>query len=189
MTGRRSFFARATAVVARDLLGWRLVRVLPDGTRLSGRIVETEAYPPGDPASHAFRGPTARNGAMFGAPGRAYVYRIYGVHWCLNVVTEPEGVGAAVLVRGLDGIDGCDGPGKLARRLALDAAFDGADLLARVASLRLAPPPAPPQGAVVAATRVGISRAAHLPLRFYLLGSSGVSRRDRAAESLARPEE
>jgi DNA-3-methyladenine glycosylase len=97
----RSFFARDTADVARDLLGARLVRVDDAGRSTTGRIVETEAYPPGDPASHAARGTTPRAATMFGRPGLAYVYLIYGMHWCLNVVTEAEGVGAAVLVRGL----------------------------------------------------------------------------------------
>ena len=93
-------FALPTERVARDLLGWRLARVYASGERLTGRIVETEAYPPGDPASHAARGSTPRCGTMFARPGLAYVYFIYGVHWCLNVVSEPEGIGAAVLVRG-----------------------------------------------------------------------------------------
>ena len=81
--------------------------------------METEAYPPADPASHCFGGATPRCAAMFGRPGTAYVYLIYGMHRCLNVVTDADGVGAAVLVRGLDGLDGCDGPAKLCRRLGI----------------------------------------------------------------------
>jgi DNA-3-methyladenine glycosylase len=171
----RSFFARATAEVARDLLGARLVRV-DGGRRTVGRIVETEAYPPGDPASHAARGPTRRAATMFRRPGLAYVYLIYGMYWCFNIVTEPEGVGAAVLVRGLDGLDGCNGPGRLCRRLGVDGRFDGVDLLAPGSPLRLVPGAGAVPEPVVTTTRVGISRAADRPLRYYLLGSPGVSR-------------
>lgn len=173
----RSYFARGTEVVARELLGSRLVRTLPDGSRLVGRIVETEAYPPGDPASHAVRGSTPRCAAMFGRPATAYVYRIYGMYWCVNVVTEPPGTGAAVLIRGLDGIDGCAGPGRLCRRLEIDADLDGIDLLAPGSPLRLLPARSDPPERVVTTTRVGITRAADLALRFYLSGSPGVSKR------------
>ncbi len=175
----RSFFGRPTADVARDLLGARVVRDLPDGSTIVGRIVETEAYPPGDPASHAFRGPTPRNAAMFGDPGIAYVYFIYGMYWCLNVVTERRGIGAAVLVRGLDEIDACDGPGKLCRRLEIDRSIDGTDLLAPQAPLRLIPSAIPVSESVVTTTRIGLSRAADRPLRFYIQDSPGVSRRGR----------
>jgi DNA-3-methyladenine glycosylase len=179
-------FALPTERVAHDLLGWRLERLLASGECLTGRIVETEAYPPGDPASHAARGSTPRCATMFARPGLAYVYFIYGVHWCLNVVSEPDGIGAAVLVRGLDGIDGCNGPARLCRRLGVDGTFDGVDLLDPRSPLRLLPPTAAPEEPVVVAPRIGITRAADAPLRFYLLGSSGVSRRDRIAEAAAR---
>jgi DNA-3-methyladenine glycosylase len=181
----RSFFARPTATVARELLGWRLARELAGAETIVGRIVEAEAYPPGDPASHCFRGRTPRCAQMFEAPATAYVYRIYGMYWCLNVVTEPEGVGAAVLIRGLDGVDGCDGPSKLCRRLAIDGAIDGAPLLDPRGAVRLLPPRAAPPEPVVTTTRIGLSRAADWRLRFYLAGSPGVSRRDRAAEAAA----
>lgn len=173
----RAYFARSTEVVARELLGSRLVRTFADGTRLVGRIVETEAYPPGDPASHAFRGQTARCAAMFDRPATAYVYRIYGMHWCVNVVTEALGTGAAVLVRGLDGVDGCAGPGRLCRRLEIDGGLDGVDMLAQQSPLRLLPAVATPVEPVVTTTRIGITRAADSPLRFYLSGSPGVSKR------------
>jgi DNA-3-methyladenine glycosylase len=172
----RAFFARDTASVARDLLGWQLVRQAPDGTRLAGRIVETEAYPPGDPSSHARSGPTPRCAQMFGRPATAYVYLIYGMYWCLNVVTEAEGVGAAVLVRGLDRIDGCKGPGRLSARMGIDGALNGVDLLDRRSPLRLERPRTVLDAPVVVTTRIGISRAADWPLRYYVAGSPGVSR-------------
>jgi DNA-3-methyladenine glycosylase len=96
---RRVLLAASVEQAARELLGTLLVRTEEDGRETVARIVETEAYGPDDPASHSFRGPTARNAAMFGPPGTAYVYRSYGVHWCLNVAAEPEGQGAAVLLR------------------------------------------------------------------------------------------
>src|SRR6266508_1088908 len=95
----RSFFTRDTRAVARDLLGVQLVRLMPDGSRLSGFIVETEAYRPGDRASHSYRGKTERNFAMFMRPGTVYVYFIYGSNYCLNMVTEKVDVGSAVLIR------------------------------------------------------------------------------------------
>ena len=145
----RSFFARDTRLVARDLLGMRLVRVLDNGARLSGIIVETEAYCPGDAAAHAYRGWTPRNAPMFMQPGVAYVYFIYGMHYCFNVVTEAAGIPAAVLVRALEPVEGveimrrnraasgrppadrdlCRGPARLCRALAIDRAFSGYDML------------------------------------------------------------
>ena len=168
--------------MARGLLGCRLERRYEDGRAESGRIVETEAYPPGDPSSHAFRGPTPRCASMFARPATAYVYRIYGAYFCLNIATEAEGVGAAVLIRGLDGIDGCAGPGRLCRRLSIDLALDGGDMLAARAPLRLLGAAGVAAEPAVTTTRIGLSRAVEEPLRFYLVGSPGVSRRDRAAE-------
>ncbi len=145
----RSFFARDTRLVARDLLGMRLVRVLENGARLSGIIVETEAYRPGDAAMHAYRKQTPRNAPMFMQPGVAYVYFIYGMHYCFNVVTERAGVPAAVLVRALEPAEGlaimrsrrarpdhapadrdlCRGPARLCQALAIDRTFSGYDML------------------------------------------------------------
>ncbi|RME45043.1 MAG: DNA-3-methyladenine glycosylase [Chloroflexi bacterium] len=143
----RAFFARPTLAVARDLLGCRLVRILPGGQRLSGIITETEAYiGENDQASHASVGRTARNAVMYGPPGYAYVYLIYGVHHCLNVVTEEEGFPAAVLIRSLQPEEGIEmmrkhrlgrpdseltnGPGKLCQALRIDRTLNGADLVA-----------------------------------------------------------
>ena len=140
----RAFFGRPTVEVARDLLGRLLVRRLPDGAELRGRIVETEAYRgEGDTASHASRGRTPRNAVMFGPPGYAYVYLIYGMYHCLNVVTEPEGVAGAVLIRAVEPVAGLErmkalrpvkrlvdltnGPGKLCRAFAVDRSLNGED--------------------------------------------------------------
>ena len=190
----RQFFARDTRRVARDLLGLRLVRVLPDGTRLSGRIVETEAYRPGDAAAHAFRGRTARNAPMFARPGTAYVYFTYGMHFCFNVVPEAEGTPAAVLVRALEPLEGlagmqarqphlaardlCRGPARLCRALAIDRAFSGCDLLERGSPLYLTTGEPVPASRVATSPRIGISgdAAAKAALwRWYVADSSSVS--------------
>jgi DNA-3-methyladenine glycosylase len=185
-----AFFRREVAVVARDLLGARLVSTV-DGVRTSGVIVETEAYGGSeDPASHAAvrRGRTDRNAAMFGPPGRAYLYLIYGMHWCLNVVTGTEGRPQAVLLRGLEALEGAEamarrrgrpsplaaGPGNLARALGVDGELYGHDL--RHDPLRLAPGWRVDDQRVEITGRIGVRAAAHRPLRFLVRGSSGVSR-------------
>jgi DNA-3-methyladenine glycosylase len=142
----RAFFARPSTEVAPDLLGQVLVRLLPDGTRLSARLVEVEAYEPDDPASHAFRGRTPRNAVMFGPPGHLYVYFTYGMHFCMNVVTRRDGEGSAVLLRAggpLAGVDTmralrgreratdlCSGPGRFTQALGIARPENGADLVA-----------------------------------------------------------
>jgi len=169
--------------VARGLLGWTFLR---DG--VGGRIVEVEAYAPGDAASHAFRGRTARNGSMFAVPGTLYVYRSYGIHWCVNVACEPAGTGAAVLLRALEPTHGldemrcrrggvadrelCSGPGKLTQALGITDADDGASITAPPFAL------APPETAVdvLATPRIGITKAAELPWRYVLKGSGWLSR-------------
>lgn len=174
--------------VARGLLGWTILR---DG--VGGRIVEVEAYAPGDPASHAYRGRTPRNGSMFAKPGTLYVYRSYGIHWCMNVVCESEGTGAAVLVRALEPTSGldemrkrrgvtadrdlCSGPGKLTQALGITADDDG--VMLGDPPFVLDPPAAEPD--VVATSRVGITQAADLPWRYLIRETPWASRRPRPA--------
>lgn len=177
-----------TRALARALIGWSLVRSNAAGTA-AGRIVETEAYLIGDPASHAFRGERPRNRSMFGAPFHAYVYRIYGRYWCVNVSSETHGHGAAVLIRALEPLDGialmcarrglgdlrllCSGPGRLAQALGIDRTLDGRNLLTD-SELRLRPPDRP-AGAIRRSRRIGVSSAAHRLLRFYERGNPYLS--------------
>jgi DNA-3-methyladenine glycosylase len=177
------FFARSVHEVAPELVGATL---LVDG--VGGTIVEVEAYDGEDPASHGYGGPTARNRSMFGPPGHAYVYRSYGIHWCLNLVCEDEGSAAAVLVRAVEPTHRVDimrerrgrddlrllasGPGRLCQALAVTRDHDG---------LALDEPPfellAPEEDVTVATgVRVGITRAAELPWRYGLAGSRFLSR-------------
>lgn len=176
--------------VARALLGCRIESTI-GGARVTGVIVETEAYlGPEDAASHAATrtGVTARNRRMFEAPGRAYIYRSYGIHWCLNVVAHPGDAAGAVLIRGLDLVEGLDhalarrggrrplaaGPGRLAQALGLDGAHDGHDLSAP--PLRLLHGWAIRDDAVTITPRIGITRAVEAPLRYFIAGRPGVSR-------------
>jgi DNA-3-methyladenine glycosylase len=177
------FFARSVHEVAPKLIGCTL---LVDG--VGGPIVEVEAYDGEDPASHGFRGPTRRNRAMFGPPGHAYVYRSYGVHWCLNLVCEGEGHAAAVLIRALHPVQGldlmrarrgaddlrllCSGPGKLCQALAVNGGHDGLPLDRAPFELHSRRTPAE----VVCGARVGITAAADRPWRYGLAGSRFLSR-------------
>ncbi len=180
-------FLAPPEVLARQLIGARL-----QVNGVGGRIVETEAYDGDDPASHSFGGPTPRNAAMFGPPGRAYVYRSYGLHWCVNFVCREAGHGAGVLIRALEPTDGlalmrqrrglselrllCAGPGRLAQALGIDRNFDGLPLDQPPFEL-LAPEPEP--GLVIpvlAGPRVGISKALDQPWRFGWAGSPFLSR-------------
>jgi len=184
---RRDFYARDPVEVARSLLGCRLLRRV-DGVCLGGRITETEAYVGAeDSASHAYRGMTPRNRVMFGPPGHAYVYFVYGMHHMFNVVTGAEGVPWAVLIRGLApelGLDAmrerrgrrplADGPGKLCQALAIDRGFDAWDLT-RGQALWIEAGEQVPDSAVAAGPRVGIDYALpqhrEAPWRFCLLGN------------------
>jgi DNA-3-methyladenine glycosylase len=185
---RRDFFARSVHEVAPDLIGATL---LVDG--VGGKIVEVEAYDQEDPASHAFRGKTHRNAAMFGPPGHAYVYRSYGIHWCLNLVCDVEESAEAVLIRALEpthGLDAmrarrrldaeralCSGPGKLCQALAITREHDGRPL--DEPPFEFLPRDATPE--IVTGPRVGITRATELSWRYALRGSPFLSRALRPA--------
>jgi len=181
----RPFFARASTVVAPDLLGHVLVRRLPTGEVLRARIVETEAYEPDDPASHAFRGRTARNRVMFGAAGHLYVYFTYGMHHCMNVVTRGIGEGSAVLLRAAEPLGGvgamgrargtdrirdlCRGPARLAQALSVDRSMDGADLI-RGGPMWVERDTGAGEGTVRSGVRIGIRVGLDRPWRFWIEG-------------------
>ena len=176
-------FLAPSHLVARQLIG---VTVLVDG--VGGRIVETEAYDGEDPASHSYSGPTDRNFAMFGPPAHAYVYRSYGIHWCLNFVCREEGHGAGVLIRALEPVTGvetmverrgtrdhwllCSGPGKLCQALGVTRDLNGHSLAAPPFDLA----PAPAGIEVVSGPRIGISKAVDVPWRFGERGSRFLSK-------------
>ena len=179
----RDFFARSVHEVAPDLVG---VTLLCDG--VGGPIVEVEAYDHEDPAAHGYRGQTARNASMFGPPGHAYVYRSYGIHWCLNFVCEEEGSASAVLIRALEPVRGVDamrrrrgrdalralgsGPGKLCQALGVGIEHDGRAL--DVPPFELVPRSQPVE--IATGRRIGITKAADRPWRYGLAGSAFVSR-------------
>jgi len=188
---RREFFSRDPISLARDLLG-RVLFYRTAESLLAGRIVETEAYTGAtDAASHAFRGPTARNAVMFGPAGHAYVYFTYGMHHCLNVTAERPGQPGAVLLRALEPLAGIDvmrargdrgpvarllsGPGKIGRAFGLTLADNGRDFTRGPLGISGGVPVADRQVAI--SRRIGISRAVELPYRFGVIGSASVSRR------------
>lgn len=160
--------------VAKDLIGSLLCRRQTDGQILSGPIIEVEAYTSDDPACHASRGLTKRTQVMFGPPGHAYVYFIYGMYFCLNVVTEPEGVPGAVLIRAV-GADGTNGPGKLCRQWQISAAHNGLSLLTTDSQLWISPAEKVPKARIIATPRIGITQATDRPWRFFLKDHPGVS--------------
>jgi DNA-3-methyladenine glycosylase len=183
---RRSDLPADAIALARWLVGKTLTHDRPEG-RTSGRIVETEAYPPGDPAAHSYIGPTPRNRSLFRERGHCYVYLGYGVSWLANVSAEGDGVGAGVLFRALEPLEGLDlmlvrrggreplavGPGRLAKALGIDRTHDGLDLCA----------PGPlwlgealrPAGPIGVSVRIGITKAADMPWRFFEKGNPFVS--------------
>jgi DNA-3-methyladenine glycosylase len=178
----RAFYQRDTVTVARDLLGKHLVHVV-DGVERAGRIVEVEAYlGPHDLASHSSKGLTARNRVMFGPPGHAYVYLIYGIHFCMNIVAGAEGQGAAILLRALEPVRNVEGrtqgPGLLCRALGIDRRVDGHDLLSE--TMYVADPGERVPVKIVRRPRVGVDYAgmwAKRLLRFYVAGNPFVSKR------------
>lgn len=188
----RSFYAQSPLVVAPLLLNRLLVTA--DGR--AGRIIEVEAYwGAQDPASHAYRGRTARNATMFRRGGHLYVYLSYGMHWCANVVCGPEGEAQAVLLRALEPVAGlelmrasrwrdqrrqddrdlCRGPGRLCQAMGIDRSFDGTDLAGPSAPVWIADDGVQPPSSVAGTARVGISAGTDLPWRFALEGHPGVS--------------
>ena len=179
----RAFFRRSVLEVAPDLIGAAL---LVDG--VGGRIVEVEAYHQTDPAAHSFRGPTSRNAVMFGPPGYVYVYRSYGIHWCVNFVCEPKGSASAVLIRAIEPTEGlaimrrrrgvtderllCSGPGRVCEALRITHAHNG---------LALDEPPfalfaRSDEVEVIAGPRIGITKAVEKPWRYGLKGSRFLSK-------------
>jgi DNA-3-methyladenine glycosylase len=180
---RRQFFARSVHDVAPELIGATLLCA-----GVGGVIVEVEAYDHEDPAAHGFRGPTPRNASMFGPPGHAYVYRSYGIHWCLNFVCEDVGIANAVLIRALEPIEGletmrarrgvaddrllCAGPGRLCQALAITREQDGLPLDEPPFELRSRER----RCEIVRGPRIGITKATELPWRYTLAGSRFVSR-------------
>lgn len=181
MYPRTEAFNRSAVEVARDLIGAELTL-----GGVGGIVVETEAYEPDDPASHSYRGETPRNRSMFGPAGHAYVYRSYGIHWCLNIVCRP---GSAVLVRALEPVWGveemqarrgqplprllCSGPGRLCQALGVSREHDGLSLFEP--PFRLSLPSAAQEIAI--GKRIGITKSVDMPWRFGLLGSAHLSRR------------
>jgi DNA-3-methyladenine glycosylase len=178
----RRFYSRATEDVARDLLGKHIVHV-DGGVERRARIVEVEAYIGAhDLASHSSKGVTARTTVMYGPPGHAYVYLIYGMHHCMNVVTEPEGRGAAVLLRAVEPVENVEGstkgPGLLCRALGIDRRLNGHDLLSD--DFYIAAPPRVEPFSIVVRPRIGVAYAAEwadAPLRFYIEGNPFISKK------------
>ncbi|MDB6033578.1 MAG: 3-methyladenine glycosylase [Verrucomicrobiales bacterium] len=193
----RSLYEPSADKVAQSLLGHYLLRNTPKGPA-GGRIVETEAYLIGDPACHSYGGPSARNQSMFGPPGHAYVYLIYGIYYCFNTVCRPPGHAEAVLVRAIEPEFEVDwmqqqrkadtlklltnGPGRLCLALNINRKLDGVDLCDTKSPLFIAENPKRKKtlkelGPMVTTTRIGITKAAEHPLRFYLSASPFVSKR------------
>ncbi len=185
----RSFYLRPTLQVAKDLLGRYLVRTLPQAN-LIGKIVEVEAYLPNDPASHAYNGKTKRNEVMFNQGGHLYVYFTYGMHFCANVVTEEEGIGSAVLIRGIEPISGTEameqnrgmtgfnltnGPAKFCQAFALGRNENGIDLLGD--EIYITEGEHIPKEQVGTSTRIGISVGTEKKWRFFINKNPWVSKK------------
>ena len=178
---------KSTVSLARDLLGTILVHQSDEGVT-TGKIIETEAYLFNDPASHSFKGKTKRNFCMFGPAGTAYIYQIYGLHYCFNVVSKEENIGEAVLIRSLEPLEGldlmkerrklnseknlCNGPGKLVAAMGITSKLNGIKLISPQLHLL---PTSKQEIKIISSPRVGISQATELHYRFYLEGNKFVS--------------
>ena len=199
----QSFYEPSAAAVAPALLGHFLIRKTPEGI-CGGPIVETEAYLFDDPACHGYGRETPRNKVMYGPPGRAYVYFIYGNHWCFNTICQPAGIAEAVLVRAVEPLFGIEimeaarkvgkpiqlanGPGKLCQAMKIGRTLDGVDLCDAESPVFVARNPdlsdfLKLKGPITTTERIGITKAAHLPLRFVLPGSPSVSRKAKSDTS------
>lgn len=173
----RNFYNRDTLIVARDLLGCKLCRRIGDRV-LQGIIIETEAYKQNDPACHAYRGKTPRAITLFKMPGLSYVYFIYGMYYCFNVITEAEGVAGAVLIRALEPInlDNTNGPGKLCRELQITKDLNEKDLTNENSLIWLEGYKPYNNSEIVQTTRIGIKKAIDYPWRFYVKNNKFVSK-------------
>lgn len=185
----QSFYNRNTIEVAKDLLGCILVNKTEDGIT-TGKIVEVEAYVTGDPASHSYRGKTSRNKAMFGPPGHAYVYFIYGMYHCFNMVTREEGIGEAVLFRALEPLDGinlmkkrrytndlhnlCSGPAKLVQAMGIESYYN--NMNATKGDFFISDK-IDKNVEIIETTRIGIKEGSQLPLRFHIKGNNFISKK------------
>lgn len=188
----QAFYKQDTITVAKKLLGKKLIKTNSNGKQLSGIIVETEAYFQEEPSCHAFCGHTKRTAPMFDEPGTSYVYFIYGMYNCVNVVTEPKGRGCAVLIRALEPLDGieqmkenrnkqklkelCSGPGKLTQALEITKKDNHLDLTTSNQLFIADTDITVPEKDIHTTTRVGIAKAKELPYRFYIKGSGFVSK-------------
>ncbi len=173
-----SFYLQNTLIVARELLGKVLFRRI-DSKIFRGMIVETEAYLPNDPASHSFHGRTKRTDAMFGQPGTLYIYLIYGLYHCLNIVTERENFGAAVLIRALEDLDhehDMSGPGKICKVMNIGMDCNHRHIFSHQSDIWIENGEKVSVQNIVQTTRVGITKATEQPWRFYIRGNKSVSR-------------
>lgn len=175
----REFYARNTLEVAKDLLGCKLCRKI-NGEVLSGIIVETEAYTQDDPACHAFKGKTPRAITLFKKPGIAYVYFVYGMHYCFNVITELEETAGAVLIRAIEPMGPLcktNGPAKLCREMQITKEFNEVDLTCEKSLLWIEKGIKIPENKIYTTTRIGIKQAADYPWRFYVKENPFVSKK------------
>jgi DNA-3-methyladenine glycosylase len=185
---KRDFYERNTLLVAKELLGCRLSRQVGN-TVLSGIIVETEAYTQDDPACHAFKGRTPRAATLFKKAGLAYVYFIYGMYHCVNVVTEPEETAGAVLIRALEPltpVQNTNGPGKLCRELKITKELNEIDITSANAGMWIEKDKIIPEKEIVTTGRIGIKLAAEYPWRFYIKDNPFVSKKQNKSPSSCR---